>query len=719
MFPVLFLLLSPHQAPSIASLNQMLANKDVAGLTKLIQGDYGSTSPFAILKGGAYDSGRFGWKAFDFKTVDGKTCVVFDTQLTSEDTGDLVFERVGDQLRYIPEDNDLGVLVTNHVIDWKFDIPTKTAVLTDEATFKHHGPANKAFMVRFSPQYKVTSVGSDAGPVPFTQTAGVVSLPTPAGVEPFKYTFAYKAVADLYAFAGSISAKEANLTNDYWYPMTARQPATYSITIHCPATWIAVAQGELVSTNVGSTERVTKYRMDLPVTYFSASCSAYKTHSEQINGRRYSVWSLHMTDQQMKDQCALYAPIIEFYDKNVAKYPFSGYGAVVSDAYGGGALEAYSFATYGFTPGEDGHETAHTWFGGMADNSYLHSFWNESFADYCDELYHRESPIGNHTARRLAFTSHPGYSAEWEAATLEDSGVAYGSVAGALGYGKGAYVLSMLEQELGTDTMFKAMQTWLQDQPKDRSAEWQDFEAATEKASGQNLSWFWDEWMRRPGVADFQVSDVAYSNGQVTANVKFASKPYRMKCEVLLVTSEGKKYQEVQINGDGQISIQSSEKPTLVSFDPWRKLLRRIKPDESPSSISDFRAAGVYRDPSASTVRPDLKGTLSQIPSDLTNIVIAGNPSTNPTLRSLCSRAGFAVEGNNLTYRGTTIDLAHGTATAVLKLPSGGSCMIAVGSSRWRPNPGSANICLADELGRFLDGETLPKTSGSLTLQLN
>lgn len=716
---LLALTLRPHAGPDISTLNQLAEKRDVAALSAFLDQSPTRRNPFAVLNGGSYDVGSKGWKAEELVTVDGKNLVVFDTPLTSEDTGELVFERAADKLKYIPEDADQGVLITHHSFDLTFDVPTKSARLTDDVTFHRSGEMGSSFLVRFSPCYQVREVKDASGnSVKFQETGGVVSLPTPSGAGDFHYVMRYDAVVDLYQYAGSISENEATLTNDYWYPMICRQPATYDIAVHCPASWTAVAQGELLDTKVEGSSRVTRYRMDLPVTYYSVSAAPYKTHSETVNGRRYSVWSLHMTDQEMKDQCLLYVPVIEFYDKNFGKFPFSGYGAVISDAYGGGALEAYSFATYGGVPGEDGHEPAHTWFGGMCDNTYLHSFWNESFADFCDQFYRRHSPIGEESAEELAFSSQPAYSALWDQGNVEDSGVDAGFVAGALGYGKGAFVLGQLEQEIGTPAMIACLREWIADQPHTRSAEWADFEAAVAKATGKDLSWFWDEWLRRPGVADFDITGVKYEAGAVIGKVTFKGPEYKFKCQVLVKGATGTHLSTVAIDGNGAFSIPCESKPTLVSIDPYLTLVRRMGPDENPLSISRFHSRQVYRDPAQPSYRPELKGNVSKLPENLDGITIVGSPATTPELRSLCVKAGFSVRGETLTYKGTTIDLRHGTATAVLDLEDGGHCQIALGTSRWHPEPGHSSTCVADDLGRFLNGFTKPKLAGNLVFQI-
>ena len=87
-------------------------------------------------------------------------------------------------------------------------------------------------------------------------------------------------------------------------------------------------------------------------------------------------------------------------------------------------------------------------------------------------------------------------------------------------------------------------------------------------------------------------------------------------------------------------------------------------------------------------------------------------------MKELCRLAQFKVEGSRLTYRGTTIDLDRGGAIALVDLPNGGKAMIGLGKTRLAPDAGNAKVAVFDEYGRFLRGETDPKTAGSLTFKL-
>ncbi|MEZ0326516.1 MAG: M1 family metallopeptidase [Fimbriimonas sp.] len=710
-------LLLIQTGPSVSQLEELVKGKDVAGLTRLIGNlPAGVANPFTVIRTrGAYDTGRFGWTVEPLR----KDYVVITTPLTSEDVGDILLKREGSALRYIPETDAMGITLHRHELDVRFNTVEKKATLIDKMSFTSEAGTGP-FVFRMSPAYKVSSILNGTSKVDFSQAGGVVLAARPKGKA--TYTIRYSAVVDLPQYAGSVSTKEASLVNDYWYPMVARQPVPYDIAVHTQKDWVVVGQGELVSANETADEKVTRYRMDLPVIYYSVSAAPYKTSEKTINGKRYWMKSIRVAEDRMALQAELYAPIVEFYEKSFGKFPFSGYGALDSEVYGGGALEAYSYATYGGgMPGEDAHEPSHTWWGGILNNTYLGSFWNESFAVYSDGLFHRNAPIGSVADRRLAFIQVANGQQGFEPFPIEGGGAFIGPNASSLGYGKGALVLQMLEQILGTERMIKLMAAWVE-ADRGKAVDWVDFERVAYRLyPGENLKGFFDDWLRKPGFARLSVRDVRFEGGKVEFSTAFEGQPYRMPLEVMLEYPGGKRsFATVHVSGNGTYSVASSDKPALVSIDPWLRALRSIDANEFPDDLQ--RTTGRfkrYTDPAHKDWLANLgRANLEELPDDLNGVFVVGHPNTTPRMAELCRKAGFQVSGNRLTYRGVDIDLENGSALALVELAGGGRCGIGLGKTLLRPNPGRARVAVTDRLGRFLAGQTEPKTQGDLTYRL-
>jgi hypothetical protein len=235
-------LLMIQGGPTLDQVQRLVKAKDVSGLTTLTDIPAGQLNPFNVLKtGGAYDVGRFGWTALRLESPNGKeSYFVLSTQLTSEDVGEILLRRTKQKLEYVPETDALGVAVKRHRFKLHFLPSAKRADLSDDFTVLE-GPGGSTFLFRMSPQYEVSSITEEGKKVPFRQTSGIVILPRSAGEH--TYHIVYSAIVDLPLYAGAISAKEATLVNDYWYPMIARQPAPYDIEVMAPKGWMIVAQG--------------------------------------------------------------------------------------------------------------------------------------------------------------------------------------------------------------------------------------------------------------------------------------------------------------------------------------------------------------------------------------------------------------------------------------------------------------------------------------------
>ncbi|MFI5384692.1 MAG: M1 family metallopeptidase [Fimbriimonadales bacterium] len=726
MFLIPLLVLGQASTSDLLSkLDSLAKERKVEELSKYLAPFEGRNPLDPIRNGGAYGTGRFGWRAVLLRMYN-QSFVVFTTDLTSEDIGELLFQfDQNGKLVYVPEDYANGERIASHDITVRFDLAAEKAILKDTIELQFVDRATLMPMVRLGPNYRVSRITDAQGAdVAFLQAGGIVCFPGLRSAE--KLTLNYAAIVNKPQYAGSISEKEAMLTNDYWYPMVARLPAPYTLTVSVPKDWTPVGQGELVSQSEEGGLKKAMFKMDVPVTYYSFSAAPYKVVEGTAKGKKYTVWSNDLSPAQMALQNELYPPIVDFYQR-FAPYPFSGWGAVVSRAYGGGALEAYSFATYGGgMPGEDSHETAHTWWGGMVDNTYLKSMWNESFADFCQGYYGRNVPIGNTDERRLAFIVTPETQDAYNKAPLSKASPFIGPAASAIGYGKGAYVLQMLEQEIGSDRMLKSMQEWIRVQPKTRGGEWEDFEAAVDRIKGNDDPWFFDQWVRKPGWVDFDLQDLKWANGRLIGKTVFKSEPYIIHGEVLIRDESGHDSFVTAILSDNKrekeqkFVIPCLAKPSIVSFDPWRRILRPIHEDETPVQLSSvLPKMKRFTDPAHPGYLKNVasSGAVERLPTDLDGTFVVGNPESVPEMRALCSRVGFEVSGNKLSWRGTQIDLSKGAAMAAVDLGGGKRCVIGLGETRVRPDFGRAKTVLVDDLGRFIRGETLPKTSGYLTFR--
>lgn len=231
---------------------------------------------------------------------------------------------------------------------------------------------------------------------------------------------------------------------------------------------------------------------------------------------------------------------------------------------------------------------------------------------------------------------------------------------------------------------------------------------------------FFDDWLRRPGYADFDAT-ARVEGGGVRVDFKWNGPRFRMPLDVMFVSPSGRRMATVWLDGKkDSYFVLVEDRPTLISVDPWRKAVRKVAANEAPLSVARLvEGLPKFVDPKHPDWMAEMGGRgVATSPDDPAGKFIVGSPETLPAMRALCDKVGFRVAGNRLTYRGDTVDLTRGGALALVELGGGKRCVIGLGKTRLKPETGRAQVALVDELGRFLRGETAPKTSGKLVIKL-
>ena len=150
-------------------------------------------------------------------------------------------------------------------------------------------------------------------------------------------------------------------------------------------------------------------------------------------------------------------------------------------------------------------------------------------------------------------------------------------------YPKGARVLHMLRQQLGDAAFFDTLKHFLHRyafEPVDTA----DFVRSVKTVTGQNLDWFFDQWLHKPGHPVFDVrSDWDPSRKVVVLKVTqvqdFARgiPVFRVPLSVAIVQASGRAAHRVWVRErDATFEFPSETRPLLVRFDPENELLMEM-----------------------------------------------------------------------------------------------------------------------------------------------
>src|SRR4029077_14775338 len=152
-------------------------------------------------------------------------------------------------------------------------------------------------------------------------------------------------------------------------------------------------------------------------------------------------------------------------------------------------------------------------------------------------------------------------------------------------YQKGGFVLHMLRRQVGDTAFFAALRSYYATY-RDGTAISDDLRAAMEAESGQKLVWFFDQWLRRPGFPELDVTwSSDPSSHQVTLDIvqgsRFGAFRFPLTVEVrgadgtarratVLVPAESRAHLALPLEG------QPASPPGTRLADPDVELLARI-----------------------------------------------------------------------------------------------------------------------------------------------
>jgi aminopeptidase N len=189
--------------------------------------------------------------------------------------------------------------------------------------------------------------------------------------------------------------------------------------------------------------------------------------------------------------------MIEFFESTFGPYPFNSYGSIVDDDSVGYALETQTRPVYSRVASEGtvAHELAHQWLGNAVSPQRWQDIWlNEGWATYASWMWDEENGRATTQERFDSVMAIADTSSFWDLA-IADPGP-FGLFASPV-YDRGAATLQALREKVGDDAFFAGAQLWVE-RYDDADATTEDFEAVYEEVSGQNLSTFFDVWLRDP-----------------------------------------------------------------------------------------------------------------------------------------------------------------------------------------------------------------------------
>jgi len=221
---------------------------------------------------------------------------------------------------------------------------------------------------------------------------------------------------------------------------------------------------------------------------------------------------------------------------------------------------------------------AHQWWGTMVSPATRNDWWlNDGFARYSEALYVQhvagqsgfEEVTKDMAVGALAYISVPlsqvgkmdVFSPEFQTLVTD----------------KGGSILNMLNWVIGEEAFDKTMRTFLT-KYSGKSATVADLEQVAEQASGQQLSWFFVQWLDSTGAPEFKMKYTVYRTQKgfrVVGEVQQDLDLFRMPVDLRIDTEGKSETKRIEVSGtDSAFAVETFGKPRKITIDPGNHVLK-------------------------------------------------------------------------------------------------------------------------------------------------
>ncbi|MCP9234564.1 M1 family metallopeptidase [Lewinella sp. JB7] len=416
--------------------------------------------------------------------------------------------------------------------------------------------------------------------------------------------------------------------NSRWFPTIDKpnERTTQELYVTVEDEYETLSNGTLVSsTPAGDGMRTDYWKMDIPHApyLFALIVGDFEiVEDEKWNGIPVNYYMEAKYADHAKAIFPHTREMLTFFSELTGvEYPWPKYSQVVVRDYVSGAMEnttAVIFGEYMNGTARDlidvdqnekvvAHEMFHHWFGDYVTcESWSQLTLNEGFANYSEYLW-LENKYGRDAADYHLINEWQGYFGSVRNGEPHEL-IWYDyddkeQMFDAHSYNKGGSVLHMLRGYVGDEAFFASLNHYLNEN-KLSAVEIDELRIAFEDVTGEDLSWFFDQWYLKAGHPQLNIT-TDYTDGSVSVTVRQTQRTdnnvpavFRLPVDIAVYTNGTATTHSVVIEQREQtFTFPAAARPDVVIFDPEHRLLAEYEYEKSPEELAaQYRYAPSFLD---------------------------------------------------------------------------------------------------------------------------
>lgn len=391
----------------------------------------------------------------------------------------------------------------------------------------------------------------------------------------------------------------------YWFPChdAPQDRTTSEIRVRVPRGFVAVSNGRLVKKERKGKYEAFHWKQEIPHATYLVTLAAGQFSELKDTWRRVPV-TYYVPRGREEDARRAFGKtpdMMEFFSTKIGvPYAYPKYAQVAALDFIFGGMENTSATTQTALTLHDArahldfssdplvaHELAHQWFGDLLTcRDWAHAWLNESFATYFEALYTEHDKGPDEFAQEIHQNGEIYFDEDRDHYRRPIVTKVYKNPSDLFDrhlYEKGSRVLHMMRYLLGDAGFWKSIHTYVADN-REKVVETRALLDAVEKATGRNLSAFFDQWVYGAGHPEYKVrwwwdarrkeavvrvvqtQSTNGENGLFTLPVEFA----------FWVNGKEKRFKETVEKKAHLFRFALGETPECVLFDPDHWILKKV-----------------------------------------------------------------------------------------------------------------------------------------------
>ncbi|MEJ2084420.1 MAG: M20/M25/M40 family metallo-hydrolase [Acidobacteriota bacterium] len=383
----------------------------------------------------------------------------------------------------------------------------------------------------------------------------------------------------------------------FWYPYFDDQLIEFELAVTVPPGWHIISQGNGTSgdaegkafwDSAGAMDEI--YLVGGPLQYYHETAGAVEAQV-YLREEDAALAAKYLTTT---------AQYLEMYRDLIGTYPYKKFALVENfweTGYGmpsftllGPSIIRFPFILHSSYP----HEILHNWWGNSVFVDYETGNWCEGLTAYMADHLVQEQRGKGEEYRRSTLQKYRNYVEDSRDFPLSEFRSRHSAATEAVGYGKTLMGFHMLRRQVGDDTFRQTLARFYR-KYRGQRASFADLQKEFESASGEDLEWFFEPWVQRPGAASLAVTVDEVRQQQDSWVVRGSidqqqdGEPIALEVPIVVQTESGSEVTRTRVDSRSQpFEIHTTERPLRLAVDPQFDLFRLLDPREMPPSIGQI-----------------------------------------------------------------------------------------------------------------------------------